>query len=222
LTIDIHEKAHEALDARANEFLNMIVERPLQPELPKRVWGERHVAFTITDADIIGPMRRTITDGFGAAVSMDFYVGDRHFDVPNSAYEILLNLRDQILKVPALQNTLSNQYVEDAIVSWCEKTLSEAQQQHPFSDFLVEKAEIDIKPLNVLIPIANTRTEKEFDFGPHRIVRLTQKKSIQMLGLPDTVGAWTKLFQPSPIMRDDFSRTLTSLRLPVHSGPQFC
>jgi hypothetical protein len=175
LTIELHEKAREALDARATEFLSTIVEQPLQPEPPQRVWGERHIAGTITDADIIGPIRRTVTDGFGTPTSMDFYVGNRHFDIPSLAYEALLNLRDQILKVPSFKNTLSNRYVEDVIVSWCEKMLDDTQERQTFSDFLIGRAQGDIKTLSVLVPIANTRTEKEFDFGIHRIVSITSK-----------------------------------------------
>jgi hypothetical protein len=167
----IHPEAARALNALADSITVSATKPPPNPDGP--AWGQQHIGAHITDGDIIGRPQMFITDQFGNKGAFYTYIGDEPFGIEGNEFTKFLKLVDRVIAVPEFNRSLSNEYVETAIIDWCvDKTERQDGATETFSDFILRRAKKDVTYHQIWIPIAHLQVEEDFQFGDVKIITI--------------------------------------------------
>lgn len=165
--LEFHPEAKNAIDERANALLTEVHDYIKQQTRPSFT-SQRHPAAHFTDEDIIGEVLSWDTDQYGKKLSVSFSKGDKTYEIGTQAYPKLNALIDLILKIKWVAKSVSNSFLEVAIVDWCRDQIGLTCTTN-FSDFVIARCESTIRKFVIWVPIAHFETAVAFDFGPARI-----------------------------------------------------
>jgi hypothetical protein len=171
---EIHPSAKNNFDSKAELLMDLLTEVPREPERERIFNSEVHPAATITDNEIIGPIKEAISDYKGNTIGRFFSFEKKRYGLVDSAHEELVKLAEAIQRLPTFREKLSQKFVEESMFSWIEKNFSKKITKKPFIDMLVEDASDVVEPITISVPIANTIVEVPFRFCGALIKNLTK------------------------------------------------
>ncbi len=162
--VEIHPSAEDNFNSKANALIERIEKVPRENQPAPRFESEIHVGAAITDKDIIGEPQEASSDYRGNTVGRFFISEGERYGLINSGHLTLVELAEQIQRLPAFRNKLSQNFIEGSIFSWLKKCFTEAKQAKPFMPTLIESANEVVKPVTVYVPVANTVVQRPFSF----------------------------------------------------------
>lgn len=184
MKITLHPEAAKVLDETATSIQPSIATPAARERRPKTpMWGQTHIAGTITDADVIGPVRVELFDNEGKRSGVQTNLGADNLEVLGDNYQRIVDLKERVLKVSALKQLLGDDYIEDLVVDWLVLRHQDADASS-FSEYLKARAERDVCSHRIWMPIANLQVQTDFKFGPTKIV--TIPKSL----FDDSLARW--------------------------------
>lgn len=161
---EIHPSAKNNFDSKAELLMDLLTEVSSEPEREINFISDVHVAATISDNDIIGPLKETINDYRGNTIGRFFSLEEKRYGLVYSAHEELVKLAEAIQRLPTFREKLSHTFVEETIFSWIEKTFKKKFTKESFIETLIKEASDVVKPITISVPIANTVVEAPFTF----------------------------------------------------------
>jgi Apea-like HEPN len=167
----IHDGAKPGIEARARELLGRIREDPDPRPSKPAFQSERHVTVHLTDKDVVDIPTMWKIDLAGRKCAAVFWRDGKGFGLFDADYTELRSLVELILKSPWMKQHISDEFLEDTVLDWCENNY---QKDDPTSlcDLLVAKCTKSVERFSAWVPIANLETELAFPFGPVRIDRI--------------------------------------------------
>ncbi len=161
---EIHPSAKSNFDSKAEWIMDLLAEVPREPEPKRKFISDVHVATTITDNEIIGPLKETISDYRGKTVGRFFSFDTKRYGLKDEAHSELVKLSESIQRLPAFREKISQNFVEESMFSWLEKRFTGKCNENSFIETLVEEASNVVKPVTISVPVANTVVEAPFRF----------------------------------------------------------
>jgi hypothetical protein len=161
---EIHSSAQNNFDYKAEQIMDLLAEVPREPERGRKFNSDVHVAATITDNEIIGPLKEAVSDYKGNTVGRFFSFDKKRYGLVNLAHEELVELAEAIQRLPTFREKLSQNFVEESMFSWLEKKFTIKCTNKSFIEALIEEASAVVKPITVSVPLANTVVEVPFTF----------------------------------------------------------
>lgn len=183
---NIHPSAQANYDAKIRLLVSRLAEMPREKSHKSSFKLDIH-ANTITDKEIIGEIRESISDYRGKTVGRFFMLESKRYGLVDAHHEELEKLAEAIQRLPSFRNKLSQHFIEECIFSWLQNSVSKRNQSKSFMSFLIEEASKAIKPITVYVPIANTITEIPFRFCGATIRNLTKDMVDDMLSVAESI-----------------------------------
>jgi hypothetical protein len=161
---DIHPSAIENFNKKANDLLPLIKKSPVINRNIAPVNSDIHVAAVITEEDMIGGLKESISDYRGNAVGRIFYLDNERYVLDGCDYQELLQLAESIQRIGVFRDKLSQGFIEEQVFVWLEEKFKTHGEFEDFTDFLCKEAEKIVKPITIRVPIANTSIQEAFRF----------------------------------------------------------
>jgi len=161
---DIHPSAKENFNKKASAFTSLIKKSPQIRRNTVTANSDIHVAANITDKDIIGDLKESISDYRGNIVGRIFYLNNERYALDGENYQGLLKLAESIQRINVFREKLSQGFIEEQIFIWLEQKFESHGEHKSFTDFLCDEAAEVVKPITVRVPIARTAVQEEFEF----------------------------------------------------------
>ncbi|PTQ81936.1 HEPN domain-containing protein [Nitrosomonas ureae] len=161
---DIHPSARENFNIKANAFMQLIKKSPKINRNTVTANSEIHIAANITEKDIIGDLKESISDYRGNVVGRIFYLNNERYALEGDDYQELLKLAESIQRISVFREKLSQGFIEEKIFFWLEQRFKIHGEYKNFTDFLCDEATDIVKPITVRVPIASTAVQEPFQF----------------------------------------------------------
>lgn len=161
---DIHPSAKENFNNKANAFTSLIKKYPTIRENIVTAPCDIHVAASITDKDIIGDLKESISDYRGNTVGRVFYLDNEKYVLDGDNYQGLIKLAESIQRINVFREKLSQGFIEEQLFIWLEQKFKSQGEHKNFTDYLCLEAAKVVKPITVRVPIASTAIQEEFEF----------------------------------------------------------
>jgi hypothetical protein len=171
MRIDIHPKAAENFNNRADDLIDKLISNPYANRPRKN----------ILNADAV--IRDVIIDESSSRISYSDYKGEvaRVFDTPQGeiglfegGYKELESLAESIYKIRELRNKISLVAIRDIIFSWVEGMYKEILHE-TLTDYLQDQLTARVKDLEVCIPIYKLQIPREIILGKVVLRTLTKR-----------------------------------------------
>jgi hypothetical protein len=166
MALQIHPEAAKRFDEVANQLLTKLVP---EPQLVPRERGFRPDIFPVVhipEQDIIGEVVEvhSVVDGSGEEVGRFFQQSKPKLGLVGEGFRALTDLVRQIQKTDPLRDTTSFGFVRDTAFEWLEGKYKNTRDD-PFSEYILRKAEQEIKDFDIWIPLHRTYLESALPMG---------------------------------------------------------
>lgn len=172
----LHDKAAEAIDAKAIGLLNFGTSKPFQNRAPDP-FPTRQEMETITAKDIIGEPKLAYTDITGRTIARYFARDGHEIGLFDEGYKTLRRLVEQILKTKPFNEGFSPEFLEEKIFEWWMKSYGE-NSPPSLSEHLVAEASEVFGEHHLMIPIAALEIQKPFRIGDVRVAPVDKQMLI--------------------------------------------
>lgn len=162
----LHPSAVNSFNEKANNILEGIGKHIGKRSEVERFENEVFIAAEIRNEDIIGDIRATSIDWEGKPIAKNFIVDNKEYVIDGESLEQFASLIETIHSKPVFSEKVSRIFIEETYISWLQLKMGKMTgiEIEPFIEFLIKYAAIAIKPVTVLVPLANIFVEREFDF----------------------------------------------------------
>lgn len=161
---DIHPSARDNFNSKVASLVKSIIKIPRVSENKPEFQSEVHVAVTISEEDIVGKPRESITNYLGETVGRFFVHEGERYGIVEECYMELAKLAESIQRLKAFRESLSRDFIEENMFTWLEKKFLGTASFDTFLLFLTAEAINAVKPVTVLVPIAHTIVHQPFRF----------------------------------------------------------
>ena len=167
MAIQIHPEAAKRFDQLANELLSKVAPEPPLVAVGGEFRPDIYPVFQIPEQDIIGEIQDTKSffDGSGEEVGRLFSHENRTVGLIGNSFKMFTQLAIRIHAVEGLRDTTSPGFIRDAAFEWLEgkykNTITES-----CSDYVLKRAEQEIKDCEIWIPLYRTYLEFPISMGP--------------------------------------------------------
>jgi len=163
----MHPEAAKRLDELANQLLAKVVPESLLVPGERGFRPDIFPVFHIPEQDIIGEVVEvhSVVDGSGEEVGRFFQQSNPKVGLVGEGFRALTELAQRMQKTEPLQDTTSFGFIRDTAFEWLEGRYKNTRDD-PFSEFVLRKAEQEIKDFKIWIPLHRTYLESSLPMGP--------------------------------------------------------
>jgi hypothetical protein len=198
----LHPNAAAALNPTADTI--SLDSPPKTPPGSGPSWVQQHVSFSVTEKELKGTLRMTVTDGLGEKEGIFSRAEGKNGSISGESLLRLRTLTQRVLEISSIGNLLSAEYVEQLAIDW---SFDGSETRPPFAEFLMRRAEQDVSQHQIWLPTAYLEVEENFGFGGPEIIVIprtffddaerelvTEKPEHAETAIP-VVQKWRKNFQ---------------------------
>src|SRR5216684_3311044 len=166
MSIAVHPEAAKRFNELANSLLTKVTPEPRFASGEEQFHSDVHPVAEIPEQDIIGDVRevKSIVDGTGEEVGRFFEHVIPRVGLVGDSFKTLTQLAVRIHEIEGLRDTTSVGFIRDTAFEWLEgkyrNTITES-----CSDYVLTKAEREIKDFEIWIPLYRTYIESSFQIG---------------------------------------------------------
>lgn len=173
--IEIHPKARENYNIKAEELLSLVKEIKIDESNKKPASNsELYTSAIITDKDIIGEIKFSYRNGFGEDKGRAFHQGKQRFGIIDKNYEIFSVFARNIYSYKSINEVVSLKYIKENLFDWIKATYLEGMKLN-YCDYLVKGIEENINDYVIWVPVPFTIISKPFRIGKIFFQTLTEK-----------------------------------------------
>jgi len=184
---EIHPAAEENINSKVGALVGEIKAIPMEQHAPEKFGSDVHIETTITEKDIIGQLREAASDYRGNTVARYFIFEGGRYGLEKESYRNLIEVAEKIQRMPAFQNRLSQEYIEEIIFGWIkDQFCGDLKDKSSFSSTLKKLSAESVKPVTVYVPIANMIVQRPFSFCNVIICNITKTLIDEMAKVPET------------------------------------
>jgi hypothetical protein len=166
MRFDLHPDAVASFTAQSQAIADRVRLKEHPPESAKTGFKiDAYVGHALTADDLRGPVEVSSNDANGNRVSRFRTEGDKLIGLGESDYPQLEKLARSIQKASAFRNTVSVQFIEDALFRWCLKMCQQTSTQSA-CEFIIEEASASVREIETWIPIYSLYVQTPFNVGP--------------------------------------------------------
>jgi hypothetical protein len=165
--IQIHPEAAKRLDELANQLLARVAPAPQSMPATEHFRPDIYPVAHINEQDILGELQVTesIIDGTGAEVGRVFEHENRRWALIGQDFKSFLRLTLRLHDIQGLRETTSVEFIRDTAFEWLEAKYKNLQPDS-LTEFVLKKAEDEIKDFEIWFPLHRTYLESSFPIGP--------------------------------------------------------
>jgi hypothetical protein len=171
---EIHPSAEENFNSKVCSLIKKVEAVPNKGKSVPKFETEVHVAAIITVKDIIGDFQEKVSDYRGNTVARFFVSKGVRYGLENESHKSLVDLAENIQRLPAFRDRLSHEFIEEIIFKWLKNSFVRNDQEKSFMSALIEEAKEAVKPVTVYVPIANMIVQRSFSFCGIVICNITK------------------------------------------------
>lgn len=174
--LSFHPKAEEHFNNLGDALIPFVEKHTerRKGETIDRTWCRPHLAATIQQSEIIGPVCFGRVDHSGTTVENYFQIGHDLFGLDNNHYQKLSRLAGKIHKCGDFHRSTTFDSIADSIFLWVELKYT-GKSDEDLCKFLVEHLSKTIKDHEVWVPIASLSVQEEFMIGVVTFKQITQE-----------------------------------------------
>jgi hypothetical protein len=162
----IHPEAAKRLDELANQLLAKVAPEPELAQVRGDFRPDIYAVANIPEQDIIGELQvtKSIVDGTGEEVGRFFEHENRRVGLIGPGFKSLTELASRIHDTQDLKGTTSLEFILDIAFEWLEGKHKNARPES-LTQYVVKRAEDEIKDFEIWIPLYRTYIESSFQMG---------------------------------------------------------
>ena len=159
IAIEIHENARVNFNGKAREFYSLVESKSglVSPRKGKLSTSQTkpdpyapHVEATVTEADIVGDIRRREAMPHGLLTKVSLIRDGNCFEIPDSDLEQFTAFGDGVWRLSTIANYIKREFVDDAFLDWCAD-----QAPIEFTEYLVNKVSERVSTRIYVVPLHN-------------------------------------------------------------------
>jgi hypothetical protein len=116
----IHPAARESINAAALKVVERVREHQKPEPVSEAFRTQRHMSLALTDADVLGEMQVWHCDMFGRPLAVSFSNGPLTHTIDEDAYQGVLKLILNVMKLQWARQSLGALFVEKSIIDGAE------------------------------------------------------------------------------------------------------
>ena len=165
MKFDLHSDAIAVFTAQSQAIADRVCVKAKAPQSATSGFKvDVFVGHALTADDLRGPVEVSSQDANGNRVSRFTTEGGKLIGLGDSDYPQLAKLARSIQKTSAFRNTVSVQFVEDALFRWCLKACQQSSTQSA-CDFIIAEATLSVREIETWIPIYALHVQSPFNIG---------------------------------------------------------
>jgi hypothetical protein len=165
MNFDLHPDAVAGFTAQAQAIADRIRVKDQAPQPANAGFKvDAFIGHALTADDLRGPIEVSGQDATGKRVTRFTTEGGKLIGLGEEDYPQLAKLARSIQKTPAFRNTVSVQFVEDALFRWSLKTCKQETTQSA-CNFVIGEATTSVRELEIWIPIYSLHVQTPFNVG---------------------------------------------------------
>jgi hypothetical protein len=167
MAIQIHPEAAKRFDELANKLLAKIAPAPEFAPAGGEFRPDIFPVAHIPAQDIIGEVVEihSVVDGSGEEVGRFFQKTNPKVGLVGEGFRALTDLAREIQRTEPLRDTTSSSFIRDTAFEWLEGRYKSTRDDS-FSEYVLKKAEQEIKDFDIWIPLHRTYLESSLSMGP--------------------------------------------------------
>jgi len=184
---EIHASAKNNFDLKATQLLMRIRYIPPQTPQTPQIKSDVHITTTITDKDIIGEPKMSISDYQGNTTGRFFSFEKKQYGLVGSDHDELIKLAEAIQRLPAFREKLSQRLIEESMFAWVKRKFTKENTENSFISTLIAEASKVVQHITVRVPIAHTIVEAPFKFCGATIRNLSKAMVDDMAKVSESI-----------------------------------
>jgi len=167
MTVQIHPEAARRFNELADQIITKITFKPEAAGQAKEFRPDVHPVAQILQQDIIGEIRvkDSLADTTGRERGRFFEHENRSMGLVAKSFESFSHLARRLHDSPDLKETTSYEFILDTAFEWLEGKCKNTQSVS-FTEYVVKRAEDEIKDFEIWFPVYRTYLESSFPMGP--------------------------------------------------------
>lgn len=173
---EIHPSAADNFNKKALLLVDSIVPDETFENKKNKVMSDIHISAEITNKDIIGTPKMSVTDYKGRIVGRYFMKEGKRFGLIGDGYNEMVTLVEAVQKLPAFRDRIGKKFLEEFMFNFLEMKFRNNGDVRDFIPLLVAEASRVVKTHKVIVPIAYTSVEVGFEICGATIRNLTRSE----------------------------------------------
>ena len=165
--------ARRRFDERGELLLSQDVQEPsATPDSPTEFVPDVPISGTITDADIVGPMKQSALDADGFETGRYAAIADGYVAFEGEQHSELLDLARSIQRTQPMRDAVGSDSIVDWIVEWAlDRRVGNSNEL--LTDFFLRRRKAAVGLYRITVPLHEPFIEAPFDLGTTRLRTLT-------------------------------------------------
>src|SRR2546426_7486732 len=167
MTIQIHPVAAKRFDELANELVVKMAPEPKLVPIGEGFRPDIYPVARIPEKDIIGEVQvtKSFFNGAGQEVGRLFDHENRKVGLVGESFNAFEQLAVRLHEGEAIRDVISLEFIRETAFEWVESKYKNSQSES-FTDYVLRRAEEEIKTFDIWIPLHRTYLESPLTMGP--------------------------------------------------------